>query len=57
MEARLPTHNDLAAFEDKLGRKELVWQVAREIATGKPPSFASRICLTEVFGPLWLARG
>jgi hypothetical protein len=57
MDARLPTHNDLAAFEDKLGREELVWQVAREIATGKPPSFASRICLTEVFGPLWLARG
>jgi hypothetical protein len=44
MDARLPTHNDLAAFEDKLGREELVWQVAREIATGKPPSFASRIC-------------
>jgi ABC-type dipeptide/oligopeptide/nickel transport system ATPase subunit len=37
MVARLPTHNDLPTFEDKLGRETLVQQVALEIATGRPP--------------------
>ena len=37
MSARLPTHNDLPSFECKLGRDELLKQVAHEIAEGTPP--------------------
>lgn len=37
MSARLPTHDDLPTFECRLGRENLVEQIAREIAGGKPP--------------------
>lgn len=37
MNARLPAHNDLPTFEDKLERETLVRQVAREVAIGRPP--------------------
>lgn len=37
MNARLPTHHDRATFECKLGRDNLVEQVAREIAEGEAP--------------------
>lgn len=37
MAARLHTHNDRPSPECRLGRKELLWQVAREIAAADPP--------------------